>query len=87
VIITLEQKLRHSDLSDEFIRDLEGTVRDSIKGDEELMKQISESEKAEFPDVDEAKLKSFIDLKVDDIATETVEKIRIYCDFDLEITL
>ena len=87
--ITFEEKLRYRDLSSDRIDELVESVKNYIKGNEDIMKEIKEFCEEENKDSVEGKLsmKDYIDLKIDEMANDAVDKIRIYCSFDLEVSI
>lgn len=84
-----DYKLRSGDLSYRFVEEIEGALRDGIKDNEDLMKEVKvfcEEEAKENPE-STLTMEDRIMLKIDEMAENAVSGIRIYCEFDLEVEL
>lgn len=84
-----DYKLRYNDMSIIAIEQLENSIRESIIADEFLMLEIKascEEEMREFPE-SKLTLRERIELKIDEIIDESLQKIKIYCDFSIEVKL
>ena len=86
---TLNEKLNSGDLSTDFYDGLVSQVRSLIEDNEELMAEIKEFCEEENKDNVEGKLslQDYINLKIDEMADEAVSRLRIYCEFDVEVKL
>lgn len=84
-----DYKIRSGDLSSSFIEEIEGAVKNRIKDDEDLMKEIKEFCEEEAKEYPESKLTmdDRIKLKIDEMAEDASGTIKIYCDFDVEVKL
>jgi len=84
-----DYKFRYTDMSIIAIEQLELSVRESIIKDDGLMLEINatcEEEMREFPD-SKLTLKERVDLKIDEIIDNALSKVKIYCDFSIEVKL
>lgn len=84
-----DYKLRSEDLDSDFIAEIEDALRNRIKNDEDLMNEIREIVKEETAEgmSDKLTFEDYLNMKLDDIVEDAVSKIRIYCDFDLEVEI
>ena len=88
-ILSFEEKLGAVDLNSDFKERITESVKESILSNEPLMAEIREFVEEENADNVEGRVsnKDYVNLKVDEMASDAVDKTRIYCDFDGEVKL
>lgn len=89
MIFSLDDKLRTSDLSSDYLDSLIKSVITRIKDDEGMMAEIKEFCEEENKDNVEGKLtlQDYINMKIDEMAEDAVSRTRFYVDFDVEVKL
>lgn len=98
--INFEEKLRYSDFSYDFIDGLTKSLTERIRSDEEVMAEIKTMAEAEYAEYEDARknrtsrlqiftltLQDFINSIVDEAAENAVQRIKVYCEFDLEVSI
>jgi len=88
MIVNYEDKLYRNDLSYEKNEMLVGVVKSRIKDNKELMTKIKEFVEYDNRDNVEGKIsnESFVELKVDEMAQNAVNMIKMYVEFDMDVS-
>ena len=89
---TYEDEININNFSFDYQQQMLGIVIDKIKDDDELMTEIKAECCAKlnfFPEYGETKLtlQDLIDLKIEDVAQESLDKVVIYINADIEVEL
>ena len=89
MVFIYEDKLRGTDLDFSYSSGLADTVEERIRDDAELMAEIKEFCEVENKDDVDGKLsmKDYIDLKIDEMAMDAVDGIKMYVEFEMEAKL
>lgn len=82
-----DDKIRAGDLDNSYRDSLVKYTIDRIRDEKELMEEIREFIIDENPEATESQIESWIDLKIDEIAEEAIDRIRVYVEFDVEVIL
>lgn len=86
---TYEDKISFNSLSFDYKEEILGITLDRIKDDDDLMNEIRifcEEELKEYRDTT-LTLQNLIDLKLDEIAQEALDKASIYIETDIEVEI
>ena len=86
---TYEDEININNFSFDYQQQMLGIVIDKIKDDDELMTEIKAECCAELKEYGETKLtlQDLIDLKIEDVAQESLDKVVIYINADIEVEL
>ena len=84
---TFEEKLHSGDLDFNFLQSMESQLLSEMESDEDLKKEIAEIVKDEEPELSEDAVASEVQSRLETMASNAVDNIRIYCSFDLEVSV
>ncbi len=84
-----DDRINTNNFSFDYQEQMLGFIVDRIKDDDELMTEIKAECCAKLKEYGETKLtlQDLIDLKIEDVAQESLDKVVIYINADIEVEL